>query len=248
MRGFNHACRVVGRNWVMLALCFVAVSCVVGAEIPQHTRNVAAVSPTVGGSVMLAVGETPQSGDLRARDTNTPVAVSLTGTDPTQHIVKTGDVLEVKVFQEDDLSARSRVAQDGTVTLPLLGQVKVAGMTLAGATRQVHKLLGNDYLVNPVVIVTLVETVKSRFTILGQVQAPGMYELPEGEELSLLQAISLAGGYTRLANPARITLRRREGAGEILTQFDGKALAKGRNTKRERIQAGDTIYVPERVF
>jgi polysaccharide export outer membrane protein len=157
-------------------------------------------------------------------------------------------VLDVKVFQEDELSGRSRVAQDGTVTLPLLGQVKVAGMSMDGAARHVHQLLENDYLVNPRVLITLVESVKPRFTILGQVQAPGMYELPEGEALSLLQAISLAGGYTRLANPARITLRRSVGGGEIIKQFDGKALAKGRSPKPERIQAGDTIYVPERVF
>lgn len=175
----------------------------------------------------------------------TPAAAS---SDNSQHIIKVGDVIDVKVFQEDDLSGRSRVTQDGAITLPLLGQVKVAGMSMDAATRQVHKLLADDYLVSPRVLITLVETTKPRFTILGQVQAPGMYELAEGEEVGLLQAISLAGGYTRLANPSRITLKRTVAGGEFVRQFDGKALAKGRNAKVERIQPGDTIYVAERVF
>lgn len=181
-------------------------------------------------------------------ETNVPASLMLTGSDLAGHTIKTGDVLDVKVFQEDDLSGRSRVAQDGTVTLPLLGQIKVAGLTMEAATRHLHKLLGDDYLVNPQVLVSLVETAKPKFTILGQVQAPGMYELPEGEELRLLQAISLAGGYTRLANPGRITLKRTVGGAEVVKQFDGKALAKGRDAKPERVLAGDTIYVPERVF
>lgn len=248
MRRFSKSDRIAWWYWVMMALSIIGVSSVSAASASQDTQNASVLSPRGNWNPPLPAGATVQSSPTSVRDTNTPVAVSLAGTDPSQHIVKIGDLLDVKVFQEDNLSGRSRVAQDGTVTLPLLGQVKVAGMTLDDATRQVHKLLGNDYLVNPLVTITLVETVKPRFTILGQVQAPGMYEVPEGEELSLLQAISLAGGYTRLANPARITLRRRVGGGEILKQFDGKALAKGRSAKPERIQAGDTIYVPERVF
>ena len=72
-------------------------------------------------------------------------------------------------------------------------------------------LLAKDYLVNPHVNVNVTEYSKRRITILGQVQKPGSYDMPDREAVTLLQAIGMAGGYTRIADPSKITFKRRIG-------------------------------------
>jgi polysaccharide export outer membrane protein len=123
-------------------------------------------------------------------------------------------------------------------------------MTLAQAAAKVTELYGRDYLVNPRVNVTLVGYAKRRFTILGQVNRPGSYEMPEGSPggIDLLEAIAMAGGYTRIAAPERISIRRRATTGddEVL-RVDAKRLAK-RGGENFQVLPGDTVTVSESLF
>jgi polysaccharide export outer membrane protein len=108
--------------------------------------------------------------------------------------------------------------------------------------------LAKDYLVNPQVSLSIVEFAKRRFTVLGEVQRPGAYDLPEDQSLNLLQAISMAGGYTRIAAPGKVTVQRQEGEKRLIFPLDAKAMSKDKNIKVFEILPEDTITVGESIF
>ncbi len=166
----------------------------------------------------------------------------------TRHVLRDGDLIEVKVYQEEDLSARVRLDQTGEVTLPLLGTMQLSGKTIEQARQHVQARLAEDYLVDPQVLITLVEYAKRRFSVMGQVQQPGFYVIPENEKLNLLQAISMAGGFTRLANPRGVVIKRILNGAESVLRVDVQAMAREKNARLLEIQAEDAIIVNQRVF
>ena len=169
---------------------------------------------------------------------------------PTGYVLRSNDQVAVEVFGEDDLRTNTRLNGEGNLSLPLLGSVHLGGLSLAQAASKITELYGRDYLVNPRVNVTLVGYAKRRFTILGQVNRPGSYEMPEGspDGVDLLEAIAMAGGYSRIAAPERISVRRRSDIGddEIL-RVDAKRLAK-RGGESFQVRPGDTVTVAESLF
>jgi len=157
------------------------------------------------------------------------------------------DLIKMKVFQEDDLATEARIGKDGTVTIPLVGVVTLGGKTVEEATAHLREMFGKDYLVNPQVTLTVAEYAKRRFTVLGQVQKPGTYDIPSEESVSLLQAIAMAGGFTRLAVQGKVMVTRTLG-GKRTFAVDVKANTNDPGTKQLEILPDDTIIVSERVF
>jgi len=80
------------------------------------------------------------------------------------------------------------------------------------------------------------------------VQKPGTYRFPDRQELDLIQVIGIAGGYTRLADPGKITIKRRTTAGETVLRVDGKKLARDEKARAFSVESGDLITVGERLF
>lgn len=163
-------------------------------------------------------------------------------------LLSSNDLILVTVFQEDDLESKLRVANDGTVTFPLVGVVPVAGVTPQEAARRIAAKLADGYLRNPQVTLTVVEANKRRFTVLGQVQVPGAYEMPDRDNVTLLQAIGMAGGYTSIANPKKIVLKRITGDKETVYKIDAQEMAKGGGSSAFVIRPGDVISVGESWF
>ena len=164
---------------------------------------------------------------------------------PSGYQLTTDDQIAIEVYGEDELRGAVRLNADGAVSLPLLGSVNLAGLTLNQAAARLTELYGKDYLVNPKVNVMLIGYAKRRFAVLGQVNRPGSYEMPEGSPggIDVLEAIAIAGGYTRIAAPERISVKRRD---QIL-RVDAKRLARA-GGKSFRVQPGDTITVGESIF
>lgn len=161
--------------------------------------------------------------------------------------IKAGDLLQVTVFQEPDLSVKVRVEKDGTVRLPLIGNVRVTGGAESSAASVIKVKYDDGYLVNPQVTVTVITYSKERFTILGQVNRPGAYNMPDTKSLSLLQAIGMAGSYTRMANSKKVLIKRVVGGKERVYQVDANAIA--RTEKKDvAILAGDVITIRESVW
>jgi len=158
------------------------------------------------------------------------------------------DVIEIKVFQEDDLNSILRISRDGVINFPLIGAVRVAGKSPQAAAATLREMLSRGYLVNPQVSVTVREFFKLRFTILGEVQKPGAYELPDHDGIGLLEAIGMAGGYTRIAEPAKITLKRVVNGKESIVKLNAKRMAREQGGGSVDIRPGDVITVGERLF
>ena len=168
---------------------------------------------------------------------------------PSGYQLSANDQIAVEVFGEDDLRTAVRLTGDGTASLPLLGAVRLGGLTLPQATSRLTELYGRDYLVNPKISVSLIGYAKQRFTMLGQVNRPGSYEMPEGGGggVDILEAVAMAGGYTRIAAPERISVRRRGANGDEVIRVNAKRLAKQAGGGF-RVQPGDTITVGESIF
>jgi protein involved in polysaccharide export with SLBB domain len=168
---------------------------------------------------------------------------------PAGYILSANDYVSVEVFGEEDLRTSGRLNPEGNVSVPLLGSVHLAGLTLTQAASKLTELYGRDYLVNPRVNVMLLSYAKRRFSILGQVSRPGSYEMPESSPggIDLLEAIALAGGYTRIAAPERITVRRHKGSGDQIFKVNAKRFTKG-SGGGFLVEPGDTITVGESIF
>lgn len=169
---------------------------------------------------------------------------------PSGYVLSPNDQVAVEVFGEDDLRSNGRLNGEGNLSLPLLGSVHLAGLTLTQAATRLTELYGRDYLVDPKLNVTLVGYAKRRFTVLGQVNRPGSFEMPDGSPggIDLLEAIAMAGGYTRIAAPERTSVRRHAGErGEKVLRVDAKKLSRG-NGGSFRVISGDTITVGESIF
>src|SRR5438105_8044371 len=104
---------------------------------------------------------------------------------PSGYTLSANDQVAIEVFGEEDLRTNGRLNGEGNLSLPLLGSVHLGGLTLAQAASRITELYGRDYLVNPKVNITLVGYAKRRFTILGQINRPGNYEMPEGSPTGL---------------------------------------------------------------
>jgi protein involved in polysaccharide export with SLBB domain len=164
------------------------------------------------------------------------------------YVLAANDVVAVIVYQEEDLSAKVRVSKDGSIVLPLLGSVTVGGKTREAASRHIRDLLAEKYLVSPQVSLDIAEYAKRRFTVLGQVSRPGSFEMPGDESVNLLQAISMAGGYTRLGTGRGVTVQRGQGADKQTFKLDADAMAKDKDVKIFEVEADDTITIGEKIF
>ena len=185
---------------------------------------------------------------------NTPAAVSSSAfsggaSAPAGYILTPNDQVAVEVFGEDDLRTNGRLNPEGNFSVPLLGSIHLAGLTLPQAASKLTELYGRDYLVNPKINVVVLSYAKRRFSILGQVNRPGSIEMPDTNPggIDLLEAVAMAGGYTRIAAPERITVRRHNASGDQIFKVNAKRFTKG-SGGGFLVEPGDTITVGESIF
>lgn len=187
-----------------------------------------------------------QSGYTSTSRSAAPAPAAAGVSAPAGYTLSPGDQVAVEVFGEDDLRTSGRLNSEGNLTVPLLGSIHLAGLTPTQAASKVTELYSRDYLVNPKINVTLVNYGSRRFTILGQINHPGIFEMsPDG--IDLLEAVAMAGGYTRIAAPERITVRRHSASGDEILKVNAKRFTKGKGGGF-RVEPGDTITVGESIF
>ncbi len=158
------------------------------------------------------------------------------------------DLLEITVYQEGDLERKVRVAPDGTITLPLAGSVKVGGLDTAGAENAITEKL-RRYLMAPQVSVFIKEYGAKLVYILGEVKHPGSYPLPSETPMSVLEAVTLAGGFTAYAAMDRPrVIRSIDGRHENHFIEISKITKDGDRTKDMLLKPNDVIFIPESFF
>jgi len=147
-----------------------------------------------------------------------------------------GDKLRIEVYKDPQLSQSLQVRPDGKITLPLLGDIPAAGKTSLELRDSISSSL-TTYINNPTVTVIVVETEPPLFYVMGEVADPGPYPLKG--QISVVQALAMAGGFKDFAKTKNISIRR----GNQILKFDYKAALKNEG-KPVYVQPGDTIIVP----
>lgn len=157
-----------------------------------------------------------------------------------------GDVFVMELLGEKDWPREYQVASDGSVDFPYLHTVQVAGLEPQEIGRLVRKLLMERQLLSdPSVVVQVKEYNSRRITLMGQVAKPGTFPYTPG--LTLIQALSQAGGLTGIANLDRVNLTRRTGSGSRTVVLSISSIMEGRAPDIP-LQSGDRIFVHERLF
>ena len=154
-----------------------------------------------------------------------------------------GDLLELKVFQVDELSQTVRVSEDGSITLPLLGRIVVEGLTQEGVVQKLAGLLQAKYVKNPQVTIFIKEYKNQQVAVIGAVEKAGSYELVGRK--NLLQIISMAGGFSETAGNEIFILREGPDGVTSSVAIDLKDLLVNGNQKLNiPIEPNDVINVP----
>jgi polysaccharide export outer membrane protein len=155
------------------------------------------------------------------------------------------DTFDVRVYGEADLTGTFRVATDGTVDYPLAGRLMVAGLRTGEIQRLLVDKLKDRYLKDPQVVVTIKDRNSQKISVLGQVTKPG--QVPYYPNMTIVDAIASAGGFTGIAAKNSVNLRRETG-GKIQTQIYPVAdISEGRSPN-VMVLPGDVLVVDERVF
>jgi protein involved in polysaccharide export with SLBB domain len=155
------------------------------------------------------------------------------------------DTFDVRVYGEPDLSGMFRVATDGTVDYPLAGRLQVAGLRTGQIQALLVDRLKGKYLKDPQVVVTIKDRNSQKITVLGQVTKPG--QVGYYPNMTIVDAIASAGGFTGIAAKNAVSLRREVG-GKIETHvFPVADISEGRSPN-VMVLPGDVLVVDERVF
>lgn len=150
------------------------------------------------------------------------------------------DLLAVNVFQVPDLSSEQiRVDTSGDINLPLLGLLRAEGKTAPELADEITRRLAERYLRNPQVSVSIRETASQKVTVDGAVAEPGVYEMKG--QTTLMQAIAMAKGPTRLSNIRSVVVFRVADGDRTVAQFDLAAIRAGRQP--DPVLFGDDIVV-----
>jgi len=157
-----------------------------------------------------------------------------------EYLIKPGDSLGVNVLGEPDLTKRVVVDPQGGITLPMINQVVVSGLTTNQAAQEITSRL-KQFFKNPVVSIELLESGKLQVTVSGEVKNPGLYSLTGGARL--MDVITAAGGYTPSADLSKVKITRAGDVGSSTIDLS-KFLLSGDAGANPAVGSGDTIVIP----
>jgi polysaccharide export outer membrane protein len=168
-------------------------------------------------------------------------AVSLPA-DQDHYLLGPEDAIEISVWKEPELTKQLVIRPDGKITYPLIGEVKAAGLTVKQLQEEILKRL-EKFVTDANVTVILLKTQHYKLYVTGKVNKPGDFIV--GRPVTVMQALSMAGGLTPFAAPSRIVILRKGGGKEEVFSFDYNAVSRGNNLEQNRtLKPGDVVVVP----
>jgi len=192
------------------------------------------------GFALLAVGcQYP-----RVPDSSTSTVTAVDGGSGSNALAS-GDFLEVRVYQEPDLSGPFRVSPDGVIDFPLCGKVKVAGLTPGEVATSLTDCLRNGFLRRPQVVVLVKEFNSKKVFVFGDVSKPGAFPYEDG--MTIVQALSQAGGFNKTASKNGVNVVRVLDGHEMKMPVKVEEIINGRE-KNFVLVPGDIVFVPEGFF
>jgi polysaccharide export outer membrane protein len=187
----------------------------------------------------MIISGSGQAGQKTAGQQNTPNTKQAVD----DYIIGPSDVLAINVWKDTELTRTVTVRPDGKISLPLVGELEVSGLTALKVQRLIAQRLA-DYISNPQVAVIVQEVKSQTYVVVGKVVKPGAYEL--GKPTTVLEAIATAGGFLDFAKVSKVYIIRRQDSGPSETlHFDYKKVIKGKNPEQNvELKNGDTVVVP----
>jgi polysaccharide export outer membrane protein len=153
-----------------------------------------------------------------------------------------GDQLRIFIWKETELTQDLQVMPDGRITFPLIGEIEAAGKTVTDLKKVITEKL-KKFVTAPEVTVIVTESNSRQFYLIGRVARPGPYAL--GAEMTVLQALSVGGGFAEWADEKSIKIVRRENGKELQLPFNYKEYIGGRNIEQNvLLRPSDTVVVP----
>lgn len=165
----------------------------------------------------------------------------------TSYLLGPGDQIEITVFRHDELSKSVWLDPSGKILHPLAGEIEAAGLTIFALSEKIKERL-SKYLVDPVVSVNVISAQNQTVAVLGEVNKPGFF--PLNHPLTILEIISMSGGFTSKANQSAILLMRKGplGQADFKTLNLNKTVQEMDLSSNIELQKGDIVYVPESFF
>lgn len=158
------------------------------------------------------------------------------------YMINAGDVLQITVWKEDGLDRETLVLPDGTITFPLIGTMKAAGKTPADVQAQIKTAL-KKFIPDASVTVSIKAALGHTVSVIGQVTKPGEFIM--GHRMTVMQALSQAGGLTPYASENGIRIIRHEGGKETSIPFPYSDVIDGNNLEKDIVlNPGDVVVVP----
>lgn len=221
-----------GRSFVVAALLFcMAIS---GCNSTSSTG----ASPTVDALQLTSSSASlPAGGSLKVvKDLPAPPNTQGGNEQP----LSPNDVLEVNVFQVDNLNRTVQVDASGQVSLPLIGTMTAAGKTVRQLEKEVEAAYGAKYLQSPDVTIFVKESIGQRITVDGEVNKAGIY--PVASNSSLIDAVALAGGFNTIGDAGKVFVYRSIGQDTLVANYNVEAIRAGK-MRNPRIYGGDKVVV-----
>lgn len=198
--------------------------------------------------VVVAADRSRSSGN---RESNR-VEIQSPPTPKVDYVLQPQDVLRVHVFQEESINKQCEtlsVSQEYSINLPLIKTVSLRGKTVRQAEEMIRALYDADYLVNPQVSVTVIKYAERFVNVVGAVNKADRIPFPPERGLTILDAITAAGGQSRIADLKRVRLTRKGPDGETTTEtIDVDAMMKNGSGDAIQLENNDHIFVPERIL
>lgn len=175
---------------------------------------------------------------------NSGIALSQVDGGESAYHIGPQNLIQIRILGQSALQQTFRVDDLGFITHPLAGRIKLSGKTVAEAESMLESILEDGYIRNPHITVFVLE--HSRFSILGEVRQPGTYEILG--QISLVEAISMAGGFTPVANEKKVRVLRKDETGERTIEVDVQDIIDGKQPDTVLVEAGDVISVTKSFF
>lgn len=164
------------------------------------------------------------------------------------YLLQAGDLVEIKVYKEDDMERTLRVSTNGSVTFPLIGNVKIAGLTVSQAESKMERAL-QAYLKTPSVSFLIKEYANKTVYVLGQVKKPASIPIIPEKTMTLLEAITSAGGFTDIAAMSKVKILRMENGVQKSIEVDVTQITKDGNKQYDvPLKPADVVFVPQSLF
>ena len=164
------------------------------------------------------------------------------------YLLHPGDLVELQVYKEEDMDRTLRISSQGTIAFPLIGNIKIAGLNISQAENKVEEEL-KSYLKNPSVSILIKEYANKTLYVLGQVKKPSSISIPPEKNMTLLEAITSAGGFTDIAAVSRVKILRMENGTQRSIEVDVSQITKEGNKQLDiALKPGDVVFVPQSLF